>query len=112
MTINDYFDENGYLQANPDVASAERSGNFSSGLERFQKCDQAEGRMSGSRDPAGFLAKLKEKLYRAFRDPKSVLSKIPEKTQSASREEKILSAIDKGLSGLEIGPSHRSIAPE
>jgi hypothetical protein len=112
MTINDYLDENGYLQANSDVATAERSGNFSSGIERFQKWDQTEGRMSDSRHPAEFLAKPKEKLYRVFRDPKSVLSKIPEKTQSASREEKILSAIDKGLLGLEIGPGQRSIAPE
>ena len=112
MAINGNFDERGYLQANPDVAAAVRSGNFSSGLEHFQKYGQAEGRISATRDPDKFFAKFKEKLYHAFHNSRSMVSKIPERIQSASREEKILSSIDKKLSGLEIGPSHRPVAPK
>ncbi len=104
------FNENDYLRANPDVAAAVEAGHFASGLAHFNQCGKAEGRIFTEPTPPGMFAKIRGVLSRASCIPRRALAGIH--TGSTSREEKILSAIDKRLPGLEIGPSHRPVAPK
>lgn len=46
--MEDQFNESEYLAANPDVAVAVRSGQFSSGLEHYEKYGKKEGRLLNS----------------------------------------------------------------
>jgi len=82
------FDEKNYLQANPDVEKAVQNGQFISGLDHFQRYGKSEGRVW------------------------KTLKNIKKSLLQTSRDEKILSNVDKKGLGLEIGPSHRPIAPK
>jgi len=88
------FIEEEYLRANPDVFMAVRNGEFPSGLDHFQKFGKAEGR-------AG-VPRMQENLSRIFK----------QKRLTSDRNEKILFSIEKSIPGLEIGPSHRPVAPK
>jgi predicted SAM-dependent methyltransferase len=76
------FNEDEYLEANPDVAAAVKGKVFRSGYEHYELYGKAEGR----------------KLNRLF--------------GSSSREEKVFHLLEKKGLGLEIGPSHNPIAPK
>lgn len=58
VRVSPFYDEEFYLQRNPDVAAAVRDGVFSSGLEHFILFGEAEGR-NGSLyfDEEGYLAR-------------------------------------------------------
>jgi predicted SAM-dependent methyltransferase len=76
------FNEDEYLEANPDVAAAVKGKVFRSGHEHYELYGRAEGRM---------------------------LDRIIDKS---TREEKVFHLLDKKGAGLEIGPSHNPIAPK
>jgi predicted SAM-dependent methyltransferase len=76
------FNEDEYLEANPDVAAAVKGKVFCSGREHYELYGKAEGRM------------LKRLFGRSF------------------REEKVFHLLEKKGLGLEIGPSHNPIAPK
>ena len=76
------FNEDDYLEANPDVAVAVNKGIFCSGQAHYLKYGKNEGRR---------------------------LKGLAGKT---SREEKVFSLLNKNGLGLEIGPSHNPIAPK
>jgi SAM-dependent methyltransferase len=76
------FNEDEYLEANPDVAAAVKGKVFRSGREHYVLHGEVEGRM----------------LNRSF--------------GRSSREEKVFHLLDKKGVGLEIGPSHNPIAPK
>lgn len=84
------FDEDQYLHTNPDVAEAVNEGAFASGWEHYCQFGQEEGREMPLLKTIGKLKKV-----------------LP-----MSRDRKILASIDKSAPGLEIGPSHRPIAPK
>ena len=88
------FIEEDYLRANPDVSNAVRKGEFFSGFDHFQKFGRVEGRKGA---PG-----LQEDLCR----------KVNQKRLTLSRNGKILSSVRKNIPGLEIGPSHRPVAPK
>lgn len=79
------FNEDEYLEANPDVALAVKAGQFRSGREHYKKYGKGEGRM---------LSRLK----RLFGE--------------STREAKVFHLLDEKGLGLEIGPSHNPIAPK
>jgi len=88
------FIEEDYLRANPDVSNAVQNGEFSSGLDHFQKFGRAEGRAGAPRRQENLIRKVKQKCL------------------TPSRNGKILFSIKKDALGLEIGPSHRPVAPK
>ena len=105
------FDERGYLDANPDVAKAVHAGEFASGFAHYSLIGHSEGRKFAPRRN-GWLTRLKTMVRNAGND--AGMQRLPALglQPAPSREEKILAPIDKNLRGLEIGPSHRPIAPK
>ena len=76
------FNEEDYLDANPDVANAVRNRAFRNGFEHYEQFGKNERR------------------------PLSVAERLD------SREDKVFYLLDKKGLGLEIGPSHNPIAPK
>jgi predicted SAM-dependent methyltransferase len=72
-----------YLKAYPDVARAVTSNQFSSGLEHFYKFGKKEGRLL-----------------------------ITDSAPTVARRQKVFSLLNVNGLGLEIGPSHRPLAPK
>ncbi|MGZ8144527.1 MAG: rhamnan synthesis F family protein, partial [Methylosarcina sp.] len=58
------FDENFYLEANPDIAQSVAQGAFPSGFIHYCLCGQAEGRVCNEQELADRLLEQKKSLYR------------------------------------------------